>query len=253
MPRLGADADHASDAELFLQSLLDLARGLHHLLPPVLRIHALDQNEVGFVDADDEIVLTVREQALQQLERRDVGIGRLPHEQDGARLVRDEVQLLGAHVNVAGQDVVGNDVLQKSDLVVLFLVILLGLVESDGGQRADHAAHRVVPVGEGGVIRVLTGDLQRAEIPRAEGHRLVRAVQLPGMELRKMRADQRQLTGGDDEALLVHNADRPVEIVLHLGDHILKDPAGHFASSPAICKKHQTLSFERPLSYRIFR
>ena len=43
-----------------------------------------------------------------------------------------DVQLLGAHVNVAQEDVVGKDALDERGLVVLFLVIALGGVKRDG-------------------------------------------------------------------------------------------------------------------------
>ena len=44
-------------------------------------------------------------------------------------------------------------------------------------------------------------------------------------------ANRRQLTAGDDIALVIHDADGPVYGVLHLNDYILKNSARHDAFS----------------------
>ena len=101
-----AYADHTFDAELFLQRRLDNLGGLHDLGAVFWIAAGKDNDHIRLVDIDDEITLPVREKPLQHFHRRNVRADRLADEEDRARLVRDEMQLLGTDVHVAGEDIV---------------------------------------------------------------------------------------------------------------------------------------------------
>ena len=103
-------------------------------------------------DGEDEVPLPVGEEVLHDLERGDVAVLHLADEVDHAGHVGHEVQLLGADVHVAGQDVVGDDVLYKGGLVVLLLVVDPRLAHGDGGEDADAARGLVVAGDEHGVV-----------------------------------------------------------------------------------------------------
>jgi hypothetical protein len=47
------------------------------------------------------------------------------------------MEFLRADIHVARENIVGDDVLDKGGLVVLFLVIILCLIESDSGDGAE--------------------------------------------------------------------------------------------------------------------
>ena len=138
MMRVRADAYNALDAKLLKQSLFDKCRCACNNLRAFCRGERLDDDDVGLIDAEDKILLLIGEELLYRLDCGDIGSFHLAHEQDAARLVRDEMQLLRADIDVAGEDIVGDNVLYEGGLVVLLLVIALSLVEGycrDGAER----------------------------------------------------------------------------------------------------------------------
>ena len=98
------------------------------------------------------VPLPVGEEVLDDLQRRHIGAVKLADKVYGAGHVGDEVQLLGAHIDVAGKDVVGDYVLDEGGLVVLFLVVRARLVHRDGGEDAHAAGNCVVPGHEHRVV-----------------------------------------------------------------------------------------------------
>ena len=220
-----------SDAELLVQAVLDAAGGLEDLLMRLGRGERLDHDHVGLVDVQHEIPLAVGEEPLDDLHGGNVGVFGLPDEQDGARLVGDKMQLLGAHVHVAGQDIVGDDVLDESSLVVLFLVIAARLVKGHGGDGADRPGRLVGALHKSGEIHLAALGAQRGIAPAAGANHLVCIFELVGVEIVEPGADDRQLAAGHDKALLIHDPDGAVDGVLHLNNHILEDSAGHMHAS----------------------
>ncbi len=90
-------------------------------VPPVGQ--GLDDGHVSLVDGDDEVVWRCREETLHHVHRGDLCRANLAHQEHGPVGLGGNVQLLGADVDVAQQDVVGDDALDKGGLVVLLLVV----------------------------------------------------------------------------------------------------------------------------------
>ena len=157
MAGIGADADDGLDAQLFHQGLFNGLGGFQDLLRAVGGGQGLDHHDVRLVDVQHKILLLVHKQPLNQLHRGHIRVFHLPHQQHHPGLIGDKMQLLGPDIHVAGQDVVGNNVLYEGGLVVLLLVIVLGLVEGHRRDGADGAAHGIVAIGEGRVIQLGAG------------------------------------------------------------------------------------------------
>ena len=153
MMRVRADADHALDAKLVKQGLLDERCSARNDLGAFRRGERLDDDDVGLVDAQDKVLLLIGEELLYRLDRGDIGSFHLAHEQDAARLVRDEMQLLRADIDVAGEDIVGDNVLYESGLVVFLLIIALGLIEGHGRDGAERPRDGIAAVHKRGKVK----------------------------------------------------------------------------------------------------
>ena len=206
----GADADDRVDAQLPLHGLLDVLREAVDLPPLEVGVHLLDQHQVRLGDAQDKVVLAVREQILQHLDGADVGLVHLADQEHHSGHVSGEMQLLGADVNVAGEDVVRDDVLDERALVVLLLVAGLGLAHGDGGKDTDGAGHGVVPADENRIFELAVQSAQKLVGALGGGEDLVGDVPDQALDLIQVGADHPQLAAGDDKALMVHNAHRAV-------------------------------------------
>ena len=228
MERQRADAhEHAALAVLAEGDLDAGGHGLHILGGGVL-VHLVDQRHVMLAHAEDEVVLPVGEQRLHHVHGD--AVQPVVHGTDDEHAAGDlgvHMQLLGAHVDVGNEDVVGDDILDEGALVVLLLVVALGGVQGNGGHGADGAAHAVVAGSEHGVVKAAAPAGQRLEILALQRN----AGTIGGDDrlhiLAPLLADSRQLTAGDDGTLGVDNADRAVSRLLELKYRVLKDPAGH--------------------------
>ena len=228
MARGGADADHAPEIELPAQFVLDLAGDLVNLGVVILRAgQLLDQDQVRLVHAQDEILLPVGEHLGDRLQRGQIRSVDLTDQEHGAGNIRGEMQLLGADINVAGQDVVRNDVLYEDGFVVLLLIVDPGLLKGHAREDAHAARRGVSPVHKDGVIgpgvharHGLIGPLPRNE-------HLLGVIPLDAAKILQLCADHAQFAAGYDHALVIRHADAPVGGVLHLNDDTLKYSAGH--------------------------
>ena len=247
MAGIGADADHAADPQLLPKRVLHAVGSLANLLHVVRRLEGLDNDNVRLIDVQDEILLLVREKPSDHFHRGHIGIIHLANQQHDPGLVGDEVQLLGADIHVAGQNVIGNDVLDEGGLVVLFLEIVFRLVEGNGGHRADRAGNSVSSLHKRRVIQLGILHCQGTEAAVFRGNRAVCLLQVIGVEVIQTRADHGKLTGRNHKALIVYNTDGTVNRILHLNNHILEYSAGHSTSSftrrfPAFWLKCQRLA-----------
>ena len=135
------------------------------------------------------------------------------------------MQLPRFGVDVAGQDVVENDVLDEVRLVEFFVVVLLDALQADGEHGGELLGGSVSALDKDCVVIVLgVGELM-VGIPIAHesipgrladsGHTLAHLTDLP------------QLGAGNDGAGLINHADDTIHCVLHLVDHVLEYPVCH--------------------------
>ena len=171
---------------------------------------------------------------MHHVHRGDLCRANLAHQEHGPLGLGGKVQLLGADVDVAQQDVVRDDALDKGGLVVLLLVVSFGAVQGHGDHGADELGLLVAALDEGGVVKVGAAADQglKALVPVDHHGRLV-DVQ-GGSGALPFFADPGQLITGHHSTLVVNDADDPVRTLLHLEHNTLKNSAGHIPFPPLI-------------------
>ena len=227
MARDGGDADDGLDEQLGPERLLDGLRRLQKLALFRAGGDLLDDGDIRLVDGQDKVLLLVREHTGKHVDGGNVRPAYLPDEEDGARRVGDEVQLLRADIDIARQNVVGDDILDEGSLVMLFLIVGLRAVERDVGHDAQTSGDLVVALGKHGVVKVGAPGNERLEGLFVDDDNGVRgAVELDN-GLGPFFPDARGVAAGDHGAVGVDHADHAVGRLLHLDDHTLKNAAGH--------------------------
>ena len=216
----GAHADDAVGVELGGEGVDDGAGKLLQVLGRDTGLDLLDQCDIGLIDVDDKILGLVGEKILHDVISGDVGLGGDLDEHDHAADVAVEAQFTRLQIDVAGQDVVEDDVLDEVAAVILLIIILL-----DGRQR-NRQELRVL-------LRDLIASLYKYGILGSGG----RTERLVCMSVDDKRygsrkgvgsdafidlADTTQLRARDDNRSLVHNSDGSVDGVLHLMNNSLK-------------------------------
>ena len=232
MRRHRADAHDHGALAVHAQRLLDKRGGLFKVAHLNIVAKLLHEHHIVLAHGEDKAGLAVGENVLDGLDRNGLALFiRAADNEHAAVELGLHVQLLGAHIDIAQQDIVGEDALDKRGLVVLFLVIALGGVERDGRHAADGGAERVLAAGEGGKVK-----LSAPALERLEGLALKRdAVALGSIDgLHQMRpalSDLRQVGAGDDRPLRVDHANDRIGRFFKLQHDVLKDPTGHVRAS----------------------
>ena len=185
----------------------------------------LDQHGVGLADIEHKVLLLIGEQAADHIVGRDIAAADHPHDEHHAGNIGGKVQFPCLSVDIAGQDVVQHHVLDKVGLIELFVVVLLDALQADGQYTGKLPCSLVGALHEHGIIVMLgVGELL---VSIAVAHKAVACGQTLGHIALAHFADQVQLRAGNDSASLIHNADHPIDCVLHLVDHALKYSIGH--------------------------
>ena len=211
-----------------LQRVADLLSHLVQIVAVGIVGQLMDQGHIRLAHAEDEIILPVGEQALDHIHGH--GLQTLVNGADNEYAPVDlhrHMQLLGTHINIADEDVVGNDILNKGTLVMLFFIVSLGRVQRHAGHSTDRAAHAVVAAGKNGIVKVAAPAGQSLKGLALNGH-AVAVGQLDGLHiLGPLLSDPGELAAGNDAALGVHYADDAVRCLLELQHDILKNPSRH--------------------------
>ena len=178
-------------------------------------------------------LVLVREQILHHVVRGNIGLVRHFDEHADAADIRVEAQLAALQINVAGQDVIEDNVFDEIAAVILFIVILLDAVQRNS-QKADiFCGFRVVAGDEHCVFRARAA---------AEGFICVVAGNKCSLRCNVFRrygfryfADLAELAARDNHGGLVDDADRAVNGITHLMNDALKQSIGHdFLFSPSL-------------------
>ena len=135
------------------------------------------------------------------------------------------MQLLCPDIDIPGQNIVGNNILDKGGLIVLFLIAGLGLVHRHGGKNADAPCCAVVAVDKHGVLKLAVQAPEQAVGALRGCENLFRDVPGNVAYLVQVGSDHAQLTARHDKALAVHDADGALRGILELENHTLKNPA----------------------------
>ena len=227
MARHGGDADDSLDEQLSLQSLLNVLGQLDQLAGVGVGRDLLDHGDVGFVDVQDKVLLLVGEHALQHIHGGHIGPAHLPDQQHSSGQIGGKMQLLGADVDITGQNVVGDDIFDKGPLVMLFFVVGLGSIQGHVGHDTDALGRFVISFHEHGIVKIGAPTDERLQsFLLHHNHRIRRAVET-NHSFRPLFPDHGSFAAGYHVAIRVNDADHAVCGFFHLDNHTLKNTAGH--------------------------
>ena len=142
------------------------------------------------------------------------------------------MELLGADIDIAGQDIVGDDVLDKGSLVVLFLVIGLRAVERHIGHDANALGNFILAVHKDGIVKIRAPADQGFHGSLVHNHHGIRGTVETDHRLGPFFSNHGGFAAGYDIAVGINDADGAVSGFLHLDDHALKHAAGHECALP---------------------
>ena len=232
MRRYRADTHDHGALAVHAQRLFDERGGLFKVGHLNILAELLYEHDVILAHGEDKARLAVGEDVLDGLDRDGLALFvRAANDEHAAVELGFDVQLLGAHIDIAQQDVVRENALDERGLVVLFLIIALGGVERDSRHAADGGAERILAACEGRKV-----ELTAPALERLEGLALERDAGALGVvdglhQMRPALADLRQVGTGDDRTLRVDHADDRIGRFLKLQHDVLKDPTGHIRAS----------------------
>ena len=233
----GADTDEHTALAVDPQSLLDPLGHLFQFSAGGVLIHLVDQHHILLAHAENEVVLPVREQALNHVQRR--RLHPLIHRTDdkhAAVYLGGHVQFLGSHVNIADQYVIGNDVLHEGALVMLLFIVAFGGVQRHSRHGTHRASNAVVTAGKHRIVKVSTPAGQCLKGLALQRHTLAVSL-LDGLHIfAPLFADTGQLAARDDRALRIDYTDGPIGGFLELQHYILKNSSGHDKPSCSLFK-----------------
>ena len=219
-----ADADDDRALAVLTQRLFNELGGLLQIARADILAKLLNEHHVALAHGKREAGLAVREDVLYRLHGQALkALVQAADQEHAAVELGLNVQLLGADIEVAEHDVVGDDVLDEGDLVVLLLIIALGRVERDRRHGAGRAAHLVLAIGKNRKIKVSVPAGQRLEgLAGERNHALLRVVDA-AHKLAPMTADLAQLRTGNDGALGIDHADLGIDRILELQNDVLEN------------------------------
>ena len=141
-----ADADDGMHVQLGRNALLNAHGDRLKVLQLERSRQLLDKGRVRFRRGKQEIPVRRGKLAPDVFQHRRVGAGGLADDEHRAGRLGIEAKLLGAHIHIAGQNVVGDDVLDEGRRIVLVVVAGLGLAQRDGGHDRQRVGQLVHPV-----------------------------------------------------------------------------------------------------------
>ena len=149
----GADADDGLDTQLAAQVLLHGGGNALQLFGGGGGGDLLDNGDIRLIDAQDEILELVGEHTAQHIHGGHIAMAHLTDQKHSTGGVGGEMQLLGTDVDITGQDIVHDDILDEGAPVMLLLVEGLGIVQGDVCQLAEAPGSLIVAGAEHGVLK----------------------------------------------------------------------------------------------------
>ena len=156
----------------------------------------------------------------------------LPDQEHGPGCIGGEVQLLCPDIDITGQDIIHDDVLDEGAPVMLLLVEGLGIVQGDVGQLAEAPGGLIVAGAEHRILEVVGIADDRLEGLLAEGDDALGCVAHLQGSVGPALAQQGHVGTGNHGTLGVNNAESTVGDLLQLNDNTLKNTVGHFPGLP---------------------
>ena len=156
----------------------------------------------------------------------------LPDQEYSTGCVSREVQLLGTDVNITGQNIVHDDVLNKGSPVMLFLIEDLGIVQGDICQLTEASGCIIITGAEHGILVIIGIANNSLKTLLPEGHNAFSGTAYPQGGIGPPLTQQGNIGTGDHTALGIDDTKGAVRNLFQLDDHALKNTVGHFRVPP---------------------
>ena len=131
----------------------------------------------------------------------------LPDKEDCARCVGGEMQLLGSDINIAGQNVIHDNILDKGATVMLLLIEGLGIIQRNVSHSAGGSCSVIGAGAEDRIFKVIGAVNDRLEGTLTEGGNAVAGTgDLPGCILPAF-AQQRSIGTGNHVTIGINDAE----------------------------------------------
>ena len=229
-----ADADLRLGVEFTAQGIHDGTGQLFQVLAFDARLDFLHQYDIGLIDIKDKVLLLIGEEVLHHIKGGNAAVGLHPHQQHRAAGIGGKVQLPRLGKDIAGQDVIQNDILDKIAAVVFFIVVLLDAGKGDT-EHAAHFSRQVIAAGnKHGILRLHLGakGLVGNAVPDEQ---LVIFAQIRRQKIVRL-ADLGQVAAGNDGGALINDADHAVHSIPHLINQALEQTVRH-KTTPLLSQK----------------
>ena len=226
----GADADDGLDPQLVLQGVLHGLGNLFQVFGGGAAGDLLDHRHVTFVDGQDKVLHLVREHPRQHIHGGHVAVTHLTDQEHRPGSIGGKVQLLGADINITGQDVVHDDILHEGAPVMLLLIEGLGIVQGDIGHLAEAPRHFVVAGAENGVFQHVGIAQNGLEAALTEGDDAVGGVGHLQRGVRPALTQNGHIGAGNHTPLGIDYAEAAVRNIPQLNNDTLKNAVGHIYS-----------------------
>ena len=153
---------------------------------------------------------------------RDVRSGGNPDEEDNPVDIVVEAQLPGFQIDIAGQDIVQNDIFDKIAPVVLFIIILLDAGQGHRQQRRELGRLVIRALHKQDVLGAGTGTERLIRIAALD-EQVLRGKGLGRHSIGHL-ADPPEIAAGDDGQRFINDTNGAVNGLPHLMDNTLKKP-----------------------------
>ena len=227
----GTDTYHTLEIELALHVVHDGAGNGVNGFAVCVVLQLLDQNDIRLAYADNVIPGLVGEHILNDVVGHDIGLGLEADQEHRTVGLVIEAKLLGLDVNIAGEDVIKNDVLDKVGLIVLLIVKGLDVREGDGKEGGNALGIVVLTLHEYDVLNAGVGADGTVSIALCgNGVKVVRDLL---DDIPMAFTDAGQLAASNDGTLFVNDTNVAVNRLAHLIDQILEQLIAHVSYSLA--------------------
>ena len=193
----------------------------------------LDQDNIMLADIDDKILVLIREHILNDIERNDIDLAVELDQNGDTHDFRGEMQLLGLDVNIAGKNVVKDDVLDERALVVLFIVQILDVGQRNRKNHCKLFRLLVFTLDKNDVF-ILGRAADRTVGITAGNHGIRRICHFVADTLSGF-SDFDKLAAGNNDTVFIDDTNHAFHCFSHLMNNTLEQSGRHMVLPPKIC------------------
>ena len=233
-----AYTDDAVGIELAGERVHNGAGQLFKILYLDARADFLDERNVVLIDIDNEVLALIGEEILNYVKGGNVGACGDSDKQNGAAYVCIEAQLASLEINIAGENIIKNNVLDEVAAVVLLVIILLDGGEGNSQNVGIAGGKLICTLNENCIFGM--GMTAEGLIGIACGCKAFGIGNLLGKNALANLTAAGKVTAGDGNTRIVNNTDGAVDGIAHLMNYSLEKSVRHRISSlivAIICQK----------------